>query len=359
MTYKRVLIIRFGGLGDILLATPSIRALALALPGVEIDVVVGGGMGATLSGNPYVRNVWVFDKRGPDSRIDRFIPFLLHLARQRYDLVVNLHPSVKSFLMTLASWPRRRLVFKKNLGMDPLTGKQVHAVDDFMRVLAPLYLNLDASRQLDLAIPVSAHDSLQDLLERKGVALSARLVVINPAASQPVNRWDLGRFGEVAAHFADIPGIKVVVTGASRSFKTETDGQNEQAMAATVASAHSAIVDLSGQLSVLELAALLARCDTFLTCDTGPMHIASAVNAPIVALFGAADPDRTGPTDPESIVLQSLGLECSPCRSRVCGRGDRKCMTDLTVAAVIEAIESKITARRYGGHGVTLPIAAR
>ena len=74
---KRALFIRFGGMGDILLATPSVRALHSAFPGIVIDFIVGGGMGDALAGHPCVRDVITFDKRGVDSRLDHFAPFPL------------------------------------------------------------------------------------------------------------------------------------------------------------------------------------------------------------------------------------------------------------------------------------------
>ena len=74
MAFRRALFIRFGGLGDILLATPTVRAVAQAFPGIAMDFVVGGGMADALTGHPLLRRVLCFDKRGVDSRLDHFCP---------------------------------------------------------------------------------------------------------------------------------------------------------------------------------------------------------------------------------------------------------------------------------------------
>src|SRR5271157_1879059 len=114
MSYRRALFIRFGGMGDILLATPSVRAVAHAYPEIEIDFVVGGGMADALTGHPLIRKVISFDKQGDDAKTGRFLAFLAELGRARYDLVLNFHPSAKSYAMGLATGARRQLVFRKH-----------------------------------------------------------------------------------------------------------------------------------------------------------------------------------------------------------------------------------------------------
>lgn len=341
-TYRRALFIRFGGLGDILLATPSVRAVRDAFPGIAIDFIVGGGMGPALYGNPDIRQVFVFDKRGVDSRLDHFLPFLFRLARQRYDLVVNLHPSAKSLLMAAATRARTRLTFAKRMEVQPGTGKIVHAIDDFAKELQRLGIQGVSDRRLDFIVPNEAKESADAILREAGVRPDDRLLVINPAASRPLNRWPLDRFAAVAAHFAGMPGIRVAVTGAPASFKTVMDGLDEIALAETVAKTDSRIINLAGRLSIKEFGAVLQRAGTLLTCDTGPMHIGAALKTRLVVLSGAADPNRTGPLTANSTILIDRTLSCVPCRDRICVRGDMLCMDNLSVAAVIGAVEQRL-----------------
>lgn len=341
MEYRRALFIRFGGIGDIILATPSVRALYNAFPGIVIDFIVGGGMIDALAGNPYVRNVIPFDKRGVDSRLDHFLPFLGRLSRMRYDLVINLHPSAKSYLMASATGARRQLTFRKDMTVDPSTRRVRHAIHDFAKELGALGID-GVGEGLDFVIPDDARRSVDELLRFSGVAAGSRIVVINPAASRPINRWPTERFKVIAEHFAAQLGTVVVVTGAPRSFRTEMDHADEVALAADVAAVDPRIVSVAGKVTVKELGALLARSAAFLTCDTGPMHVGAAVGAPMVVLAGAADPDRTGPRSRSSVVLIDESLPCVPCRSRSCARGDRLCMDNLAVDAVIGAINAKL-----------------
>lgn len=354
--FKRALFIRFGGMGDILLATPSMRALQAAFPGIAIDFIVGGGMTDSLSGHPLVRQIWTFNKRGIDSRLDHFLPFLGQIARRRYDLVINLHPSAKSYLMAAASGAQTRLTFQKRMEVCPETGRVAHAVDDFAKELRPLGIGALPDRRLDFVVPVAAHDRVKALLCELDVSPEERLLVINPAASRPLNRWPLERFQEVAGYWAGQRGVKVAVTGAPRSFKTVMDGLDEVSLAEQAAAADPRILNLAGRLSVKEFGALLARADTLLTCDTGPMHIGAALGTPLVVLSGAADPDRTGPLTSNSTVLIDRSLSCVPCRDRICRRGDRLCMSNLTVPNVIAAVGERLGRLETSHRGIALPV---
>ena len=358
MNYQRALFIRFGGIGDILLATPSVRALHTAFPGIEIDFVVGGGMAAALAGHPLIRNVWTFDKRGVDSRFDHFLPFLIRIAREKYDLTINLHPSAKSYLMVAASGAKTRLTFQKCMEIDPQTGKIAHAVDDFAKELLPLGIGPLTDRSLDFDVPHAAQKSVAQRLSNLGVTAADRLLVINPAASRPLNRWPLERFREVAGYWAAQPGVKVAVTGAPPSFKTVMDGLDEVSLALEVAGADARILNLAGLLTVQEFGALLLRADTLLTCDTGPMHIGAALQTPLVVLSGAADPNRTGPLTENSTVLIDYSLPCVPCRDRICARGDVMCMQNLTVPSVNSSIEEHFRAARRNKFEISLPVIA-
>lgn len=356
--FQRALFIRFGGMGDILLATPSVRAVSAAFPGIAIDFIVGGGMRDALAGHPCVRNVITFDKRGVDSRLDHFIPFLWRVARARYDLVINLHPSAKSYLMAAASGARTRLTFQKCMAVQPGTGRVAHAVDDFYKELAPLGVPPLTDRSLDFFIPDADRRGVERRLAEAGVSASDRLLVINPAASRPLNRWPLERFRAVAAHWAAEPGVKVAVTGAPASFKTVMDGLDEVSLAREVASADERIINFAGRLTVKQFGAVLARADALLTCDTGPMHIGAAVGTPLVVLSGAADPDRTGPLTESSTVLIDRTLSCCPCRDRICARGDMMCMQNLSVPAVISAVGFRMSRPERKPRGIALPVTA-
>ena len=327
MIVQTILVIRFGGIGDIIMTTPAIRALARRFPCAAIDIVVGTGMDEAIAGHPCIRRVLTIDKKAVDSRPALMLPVLRELWRNKYDLVINFHPSVKSALIAIAARPRQFVWFRKRILDD--SGNTIHAIDDFLQGLSHLGIGASSARSLEFAVPECARQSIARTLRAAGVGSSDQVLVINPAASRPINRWPAEHFRIVAGHFAALAGVKVVVTGAPSTFRSVSDGLDETYLAAEVASVDGRVINLAGQISVKEYGALLQRATAFLTCDTGPMHIGAALDTPMIVLAGAADPKRTGPLNANSHTLIDRSLECVPCRARTCARGDGACMSNL------------------------------
>lgn len=319
----RVCVVRLGGMGDILLATPTLRALAAHYQTDQLDFVVGPGMEAAVTGLPYAARILAFDRK---KHWGRGLPgFLKTLqAEGRYDLFLNFQPSVKTFTLAALSRPKKTLVFRKDRRKQPETGRVRHAIDDFAKELLPLGITV-TDRQLDFFVPETARQSLAAKLE-----LTEPFIAINPAGTRDINRWPPERFARLIEALA---GRRVLLLG----------GPGDVALAEEIVGLTKAPVEnLAGKLTVKELGALLERAACVVTGDTGPLHIASAVKAPIVCLSGAADPDRTGPTRPGDLVVINRELSCVPCQGRSCKRGDIACMTQLPVEWVRDAIERRI-----------------
>src|SRR5262249_36957667 len=152
-------------------------------------------------------------------------------------------------------------------------------------------------------------------------------VVLNPHCRKAANIWPAERFAALAAKLiAD--GRKVVLTGGpvARELCEEISARTE-----------GRVLRSDGQLSLLCSAEVVRRADLFVTGDTGPMHIAAAVGTQILALFGPANPGKTGPYAADAIVLTKR-LPCAPCFARKCplGYDPPKCMTDITVDEVYQ-----------------------
>ena len=350
-TIRRIVVLRFGGMGDILLATPAVRALSQHFGTTEIDVIVGKGMRDALTGIPYLRRIIEFDKGGEDIRLKNFLPFLQRLRAERYDLFVNFHPSLKTITMAIASGAPRVLTFKKDQRKQTDTGRMRHAIDDFSKELRPLGIPSVDDRHLDFAIPPEAAARVAALLpEEFGIAANDTLLVANPGASHYVNRWPPDRFAALLDRADDtLPSLRLALIG----------GPGDRELAAQVVGAATRperIANLAGRLSIKELGALLARANVVVTGDTGPLHIASAVGAPIVALFGPPDPDRTGPQTPGDLVVSHPDLDCIPCHKRTCRRGDIACMHDLSVDLVLAAVRRRLTAASASRFALALPM---
>ena len=179
------------------------------------------------------------------------------------------------------------------------------------------------------ALPAEAEGAAR-LLAREGVAES-RYAVLAPGASfGPAKQWAPDRFGAVALELRG-RGLKVVAVGG------RGDAAAAEAMARAVRAGGGSIVDLCGRTGLGELIGILAGAEVVITNDSGPMHVASALGRPVLALFGSTSPVWTSASSPWVANLYAA-YPCSPCYRRECPIG-YGCLSALTVQDATEALE--------------------
>jgi ADP-heptose:LPS heptosyltransferase len=153
------------------------------------------------------------------------------------------------------------------------------------------------------------------------------LVVVNPVARWKTKLWPERNFAELADRLVAGKNAVVVFTGSA---------EDREVVGRILALMRENALNWAGDTTLKELAALSALSDLFITTDTGPMHLAAAAGARVLALFGPTAPWRTGPYGPSHVVLRA-GTECSPCFQRECDRGI-ECMAGITVEDVMRKI---------------------
>lgn len=319
---KHILIIKPGAIGDLLALTPVIRALASAFPGARISLLVGTHGTATLFGNhPLISETIVYDRRGEHRSLPQFLRIWRRIRRGKFSLVVNFQRSnLKAWLLASAAFPCRVLVYHK------ARNRVVHVVDNYLETLAPLGL-AGKERSLELFVDKADEEFARDVFSRSGLG-GETVIALNTGASRPVNRWPASRFAELADLLSERLSAKIVLIGGSE----DRDQAGE-----IVAKTASKPLDLCGRTSLLQTAAILKKCDLLISCDTGPLHVATAVGTRVLGLYGAADPKRSGPVGPGHRVIQAKGVACVPCGIRDC-KSSRylECMTGISVKEVAD-----------------------
>ncbi|RII27572.1 MAG: glycosyltransferase family 9 protein [Geobacter sp.] len=333
--FNNILIIKPGAIGDLLQLTPAIRALHEKYPLARISILVGSAATAALfQHNPLVHEAIVFDKRGSHHSLSSLARLWLRLCRARYDLVVNFQRSnLKAWFLASAAFPCRVLVYRK------ATRRSVHAVINHRETLAPLGI-LPGVLCLELYPGQEAERYAADFFSANGLD-GKTVIAINPGASHPVNRWSTATFAALADLLADRLKARVLIIG----------GADDEPLAQDIVNRTSSNpLVMTGKTDLLQLGAILKRCNLLVTGDTGPMHIATAVGTKVVALFGAADPLRTGPVGAGHRILQAADVSCLPCRSRTCTNDvQRECMEKITVEMVESAVREILGEK--GGEG--------
>ncbi len=322
--YRNILIIKPGAVGDLLQMTPILRALKKYSPDARITFLVGSRATAELFRNDaHVSETIVFDRTGAHRSLSAQGELWRMLHSRRYDLVLNFQRSnLKAWFLASAAFPCRVLVYHK------AKGRTVPAVVNYLETLAPLGISpTDMALELVLDEPSRAY--ARELFSSYGLE-GAPVVALNPGATHAVNRWPAARFAELADIIAGKLAGKVIVVG----------GPDDVPLAEEIrALSRSAPLMLAGRTTLLQLGAVLEQCRVLVSGDTGPLHLATSVGTKVIALFGAADPARTGPVGSGHRVIQAAGVACMPCRSRVCSNpAYLECMAKITAEKVADAV---------------------
>ena len=173
----------------------------------------------------------------------------------------------------------------------------------------------------------------RDILFEYGISKQERIVGINPSATYgPAKQWPFGRYARLADKIQDFVDCRVLIFGGPEDIPL--GGRISQTMKQTP-------VDLSGKTELGEAMALIERCSLFVTNDSGLMHVAAALNVPLIAIFGSTNATTTGPLSSKSRVVQ-VPMACSPCLKPECPEGHLRCMDQMDVDMVFEVAKEML-----------------
>ncbi len=338
----RLLLIKLSAIGDVIHTLPALAALRRRYPHAHIGWVVSEPASDLLCFHPMLDEVIIFprhrfarlfrDLRQWPELIREVQSFIYRLRSQSYDIVIDFQGLLKSGILTGLSRARSKLGFARAREASSifLTDKlppydpDEHAVLRYLRLAAYLDAYTE-SPEFPIAIGEAERDSVGQLLKEKGIG-DRPLICLNPGATWETKRWPSKRFAEVADACFENWGVISVIVG----------GPGDRYLASQILeSARHPVVDLTGRTRLRTLAALYQRARAVVSTDTGPMHLAAAVGAPLVAVFGPTAPWRTGPFGNGHRIIR-LGLPCSPCFRHHCP--DPRCMTGILSEQVIEAL---------------------
>lgn len=334
----RLLVLGPSWLGDAVMAIPTYRALRRAYPDAHLAVLARGPVADLYRMVDVVDEVVPYHRPKGLRRLGAYIDLVRRLQQVRADVAILLPRSFgAAWTALLAEVPRRigyAASFRSWLLTDPIERApallRTHRVHYLQHVLTGLDLEPEPEAPV-LVIPddtrAAAERLLAPLLERR----PSRLIAFNPGANYGgAKQWPEDRYVAVAEALLTEGDVGIVLVGAP--------GDHSVCDRIVHAIDDPRVLDLSGETTVCELAAVLDRCDYAVSNDTGAMHVAAAVGTRIVAIFGPTDPITTPPYG-EAHVIVSEPVECSPCLLRECPI-DHRCMTRVDVDRVLRACAS-------------------
>jgi lipopolysaccharide heptosyltransferase I len=362
--FRKILLIKLSAVGDVVHTIPVLNKLRRRYPGARIDWLVTPAIAELLRHNPAIDNVLEFfrDEWSAPWRLTPFLSSARLIAKLRaaeYDLVLDLQGQLRSAIFAFASGAPVRIGFDKPradvwsaLGRKipdearkhawkgaregswlaytdhiELPTLDVHPVERYLGVAPMLGLD-DGASDFSFPVPQAAAARIDVLLDRYGMT-GAKLAIIAPGTIWETKQWRREGFAEVARHLLG-NGFTVALAGSAR----------ERGLCGEIAQLAPGAINLAGETTLPELAALISRAAICVTNDSGPMHLAVALNRPVASVFGPTDPVWAGPCGRADAVLRA-GVPCSPCYLRRLSEcpNNHVCMADVTAAAVIERLD--------------------
>lgn len=325
-------------LGDVVMSIPALQRLAERYAGSRVDVwcpeylapvLESAKLDVNVVGFRRSRSLWLTARR---------------IRRFHYERAYLFTPSFSTAAVArLAGIPERRGTATDRRGWllsDTDLSRErpgEHRAGFYMRLVDPASRGeLPPAPRIMVRAP--AAERFARLVDE---SLQGPVLGLLPGSNAPARRWPVGSFSALAGLLAREVGSVLVFGGAG-----------ERALTARVAAGAGEMgVDLGGRTSLSVLAAGLSVCDLVVGNDTGPLHLAAAVGAPVLGLFGSSDPKRTAPLGPRVSVLWQSGLPCVPCHKNECGRRGAgtvlpearlECLHLLSVHAVAEAARAEL-----------------
>lgn len=331
---KRILVIKLSALGDLILSVPALKAIRKKYPSPHrITLLTGKAIAPVLSNCPYVDEVMVYDFKESDKGIFKLFRLGRELRRKNFDTAIDLQNNRKSHILCALSLASLRCGYQ-NKKFSFLLNRKVKE-DKF--ILGPLEHQFRILNLLDIELKdknielwPSKEDEryIDDFLNSEWLSGSQILVGAHLSSSQKwlTKRWPLEYIAQMSEELA-LRDIRVALTG-------ERIPQKELRVFNQLTKKSKPII-ACGKTTINQLACLIKRCNVFISGDTAPLHIASGVGTPVIALFGPTDPRRHVSSEKDVLILKK-GLECQPCYKPKCI--SIECMKQITVDEVKEAV---------------------
>lgn len=330
--------------GDMVMATPTLRAIRHCFPKAEIVAVLRSYVSEVLDGLDLVDRRIMYgapraDATGAAAHASTGWPFIRRLRHEEFDLAVLLPNSFRSALWARLAGARRRVGYSRNgrgwlltdaLRPDPCNRPRP-VIDEYLRIASRLGCR-NLTRRMELASHPDDDRRIRDFWNEQPLGAYARsgIVCLNPGgAFGSAKHWPVTSFAELALRLATERHKRVLVLSGP--------GERENAREIVRLAAHPAVVTLADlPVSIGLTKAAIRGADLLVTTDSGPRHFAPPFKVPVVTLFGPTHTAWSETFYPRSLHLQ-IDVDCGPCQLRACPLKHHRCMRDLPVDWVMRA----------------------
>ena len=322
-------------LGDAVLTTPALGAVRAAFPGSRIALAAKPLVAELFRHHPDIDEILVYDKEGRHHGAVGMLRMAGELRRRNLDAAILFQNAFDAGLLAfLAGIPDRagyatdgrRILLSRAV---PVTEEvlRLHHAEYYLRLVRELGIPRPANPVMRLQVTGEERDAMGARLASLGIPKGGRILGVNPGATfGSAKRWFPDRFAAVADALSEEWGASVALMGSIPEMPLSAEIE---------AAMRRKPVNLAGRTTVREMMALLSLCGFLVTNDSGPMHIATALGVPLVAIFGPTDWRTTSPWTRKAKIVR-VDVDCSSCMRRECDRG-HECMLGVTSDMVVHA----------------------
>jgi lipopolysaccharide heptosyltransferase II len=312
---NKILVISLTNIGDVMLTCPVVDILKNDFPGAKLSIVVGPKAASLFRGNPYLDKAYVYHKR---QSLLKTISWIYELRKEHFDLIIDLRNTAIPFLIS----PKFRTSFHA-----PKINN-IHMKEKHLNRLKSVYPYATQS-QKQYALNVSDEDKgyVEHLIKTE-IGPKQRFIMVCPGAADHVKRWSEAGFAQVCDQLINSHHLKIVFSG------DEEDRKVAQRIHKNMV--HDA-VNLCGRTNLVQLAELFRHCLLAIVNDSAPLHIASYLDIPVLALFGPTDPPKYGPWSSQCLYIKSK-LVCLACQNAK-GQTEHTCMKAITSEEILQSFD--------------------
>lgn len=337
---RRLLVRSTNWIGDAVMTTPAVSAIRANFPSARISMLVKPWVAPIFAHSPHVDQILMYDDRGRHAGTWGKVRLARELRRGHFDAAILLQNAVEAAIIAFMAGVGVRIGFdtdgRRLLLTHPVHRRadvlKIHQTGYYLEMLRGAGLTI-GTHDLELKVGENARRQACKRLEALGLRDGRAVVGINPSATfGPTKQWFPERFAQLADRVRAAFDAHVVLFG----------GPGDRGLGQRIASGMKRPpVDLCGRTTLGEAMALIQACDLFVTNDSGLMHVAAALDVPLVAIFGSTNPVATGPSSRRSRVVQSP-VDCAPCLKPHCPLGHMDCMRNITVGDVFGAVREML-----------------
>ncbi len=334
----KILIIEVNWLGDVLFSTAAIRSLRRRFPESFISCLIVPRVREVLEDNPNINEIIINDEDSLHKGLMGSLRLAGQLREKGFDLAVLFHRSFSRTALACLSGISRRIgydTWKRHFLLTQAVAlpkkDSLHRVDHYLGIVRALGCDI-SERGYDFFIVRQDEEFTDEFFKKEGLKENDFVVCLNPGGNWYPKRWPKENFALLADILIRECGMKVIFSGSQGDIGLVDEIRAKMKEKPVIA---------AGKTTLKQSAAIFKKANLTVSADSGPLHIASAVGANVIALFGPTDPAITGPIGKGKVVIIQKQIDCRiPCYDLNCN--DNRCMRAITVSDVIEEVKKNL-----------------